>query len=302
MLGERAYLVQNHFLAGTLRVFETTDPVYPLEIPNSASDTRDPRYTVAYRPVDLVGEADSPLTGGRVVAVVTGPTAQSKPSNVWVLDVNDDEATRWIGAVSLTSSAVEGFVSRTFLRAGVLYAATFRKGIQVVDLGRAKDAFKAPGTPEYFQMSQAFLTDGRGYGQEDVVSIPVSSPFGGPARLNDIEAALTQTADGAQVLVAAPGDPGLTVVNPTTQSVLWNDKVTVERGVAGQKVVEATLRYGQAIALGNVAGQDLAVVVGTGTILQDTQSRPLLMVVSLYDPSHPVGLGYVLLDERRSAT
>ena len=299
VLGERAYLVQNHFYAGTLRVFETADPVTPLEIPNSEADSRDPRYTVSYRPVDLVGETDSPLTGGRVVAVVTGPTAQSKPSNVWLLDVNDDAATQWIGAVSLTSSAQEGFVSRSFLRAGVLYAATFRKGIQVVDLGRVKDAFKPVETDAtgHFQMRQAFLTDGQGYGQENVVGIPVSSPFGGPARLNDIEAALTQTADGAQVLVAAPGDPGLTVVNPNTQSVLWNDKVTVEREVAGQKVVEATLRYGQAIALGTVAGQDLAVVVGSGTIQQETQSRPLLMVVSLYDPQNPVGLGYVLLDD-----
>jgi hypothetical protein len=99
------------------------------------------------------------------------------------------------------------------------------------------------------------------------------------------------------MLVAAVGDPGLTVVNPGTQSVLWNDKVTYERDEAGHKVVEATLRYGQAIALGNVAGQDLAVVVGSGTIEQETQSRPLLMVVSLFDPSNPIGLGYVLLED-----
>jgi hypothetical protein len=297
VLGERAYLVQNYFYGGTLRVFETTDPVTPLEIPNGPSDSRDPRFTVSYRPVDLVGESDSPLTGGRVVAVATGPTAQSKPSNVWLLDVNDDAQTQWIGAVSLTSSAADGFISRTFLRAGVLYSATFRKGIQVVDLGAVKDAFKAPGTAEYFSMSQEFLTDGRGYGQENVVNIPVSSPFGGPAHLYDIEAALVQTTEGAQVLVAAAGDPGLTVANPATQSVFWNDEVTYERDEGGQKVVEATLRYGQAIAMGNVGGQDLAVVVGTGTILQETQSRPLLMVVRLYDPSHPVGLGYVQLDD-----
>lgn len=297
VLGERAYLVQNHFYSGTLRVFETTDPVTPLEIPNSDADSRDPRFVVSYRPVDVVGESDSPLTGGRVVAVVTGPTAQSKPSNVWLLDVNDDAETKWIGAVSLTNSAGDGFVNRSFLRAGVLYAATFRKGIQVVDLGQVKDAFKAPGTAAFFTMSQAFLTDGRGFGQENVINIPVSSPFGGPARLNDIEAALVQTTDGAQLLVAAPGDPGLTVVNPATQSVLWNDAVTVVRDDGGQPVVEATLRSGQAIAIGNVAGQDLAVVVGSGTILQEAQSRPLLVVVSLFDPQNPVGLGYVLLDD-----
>ncbi len=41
---------------------------------------------------------------------------------------------------------------------------------------------------------------------------------------------------GAQVLVTAPGDPGLTIVNPATQSVLWNDRVTYEREVDGQFV------------------------------------------------------------------
>jgi hypothetical protein len=298
VLGERAYLVQNHFSWGTLRVFETLDPVKPLEIPNGPGDTRNPRYVVSYRPVDLVGEADSPLTeGGRVVAVVTSSTGQSKPSNVWVLDTSDDAQTRWIGAVSLTNSAVDGFVFRTYLRAGVLYSATFRKGIQVVDLGQVKDAFKAPGTPGYFPMMQSFLTDGRGYGQENVVSIPVSSPFGGPARLNDIEAALTQTTSGAQVLVAAVGDTGLTVVNPAMQSVLWNDKVTYQRQVGEQKVVEATLQYGQALALGNVGGQDLAVLVGTGLIVSEGQTRPLLMVVSLHNPQAPVALGYVKLQD-----
>jgi hypothetical protein len=297
ILGERAYLVQNYFHSGTLRVFETTDPVSPQEIPNGDSDSRDPRFTISYRPVDLVGESESPLTGGQVVAVATGPTAQSKPSNVWLLDVSDDRKTEWIGAVSLTKSAADGYINRTFLRAGVLYSATFRKGIQVVDLGKVKDAFKAPGTSEYYQMVQAFLTDGQGYGLENVIGIRVDSPFGGPARLNDIEAALVQTTGGAQVLVAAAGDPGLTVVNPASQSVLWNDKVKYERDEGGQKVVAATLRYGQAIALGNVAGRDLAVLVGTGTIEQDTQARPLLMVVGLTDPSHPMGLGYVKLDD-----
>ncbi len=297
ILGERAYLVENHFHSGTLRVFETTDPVNPQEIPNGPSDTRDPRYTVSYRPVDLVGESDSPITGGRIVAVATGPTAQSKPSNIWLLNVSDDSRTDWIGAVSLTKSAQDGFINRTFLRAGVLYSATYRKGIQVVDLGLVTQSFKAPGSSEYFPMVQEFLTDNRGYGLENVVNIPVDSPFGGPARLNDIEAALMQTREGALVLVGAAGDPGLTVVNPAAQSVLWNGAVKVERDEGGQKVTAATLRYGQAIAMGNVSGSDLVVLVGTGTIGQDTQAKPLLMVVKLEDPSHPVGLGYVQLDD-----
>src|SRR5262249_32500122 len=53
----------------------------------------------------------------------------------------------------------------------------------------------------------------------------------------------------------------------------------------------------QAIGMGNVAGQDVTVIVGSGTLLQETQTRPMLMVVSLFDPEHPKGLGYLLLDD-----
>jgi hypothetical protein len=299
VLGERAYLVHNFFSYGTLRVFETTDPVSPVEIPNGPGDLRDPRFGVAYRPVDIVGEDESPLTGGRVVVVATGPAAQSKPSNIWLLDVNDDSATRWIGAVSLTATAAEGFINRTFMRAGVLYSATQKKGIQVVDLGQVMDNFKPleRNAAEHFQMRSAFLTDGQGYGQENVVSIPVQSPFGGPARLSDLKAGLVQTTEGGLLVVAAAADHGLVVANPGTQAVLSSDKVTVERVVDGQTVVVATLLYGQAIGMGNVAGQDVTAIVGSGTILGQTNPQPMLMVVSLFDPEHPKGLGYLLLDD-----
>lgn len=49
--------------------------------------------------------------------------------------------------------------------------------------------------------------------------------------------------------------------------------------------------------MGNVGGQDVVVLVGSGTILQEAQLRPLLMVVSLFDPQNPVGLGYVPLED-----
>ena len=165
VLGERAYLVENHFYGGTLKAYEATDPIEPREIESA-------RYSVTYRPVDIVGEAESPLTGGRLVAVATGPPARSTPSNVWLLDVSNDAATQWIGAVSLTSSATDGFINRTFMRNGFLYAATYRKGIQAIDLGTVIDGFKAPGTDAFSQMSRALFTDGRGFSQENVLSIP----------------------------------------------------------------------------------------------------------------------------------
>ena len=290
VLGDRAYLVENHFYGGTLKAYEATDPIEPREIESA-------RYSVTYRPVDIVGEAESPLTGGRLVAVATGPPARSTPSNVWLLDVSNDAATQWIGAVSLTSSALDGFINRTFMRNGFLYAATYRKGIQAIDLGTVIDGFKAPGTDAFFQMSRALFTDGRGFGQENVVSIPVSGPPlpgceapgacpPSPARLEDLEAG--PLGPEGRVAVVATGDTGLTIADPGTLQVLSSGAVTVAAD-------SATLTNGRAIGLGKVAGYDIAVLAGWGTAQGEPQT--LVMVADISNPSAPVGLGWTILED-----
>ena len=231
------------------------------------------RYAITYRPVDIVGEAESPLTQGRLVAVATGPPARSTPSNVWLLDVSNDASTQWIGAVSLTSSATDGFINRTFMRNGFLYAATYGKGIQAIDLGTVIDGFKAPGTDAFFQMSQALFTDGRGFGQENVLSIPVDGPHG-PARLEDLEAGPV----GPEGRLARrrhrrhrphhrrPRDAPGPLERPGHRRSRRRDTHRRPRHRPGK-----------------IDGYDIAVVAGSGTVLGEPQT--LLMVVDISNPS-----------------
>ncbi len=278
VLNEQAYLVQNHFYSGTVRVFKTEDPVSPEEVP------QDPQGYVTGRPVDLAGE-DTTLV------VATGPPARSVPSNLYVFDVSQPNATNWVGVASLTNSATEGFVSRITVRNGIAYAATYKKGIQVVDLQSVRAGFKQCCDTEYFRMAQSLNTDGQGFGQENVTSIPVNGATGQPQRLEDLKAGDFVLDGQSQTLVVAVGDPGLVIVNPQTQQTVFKGPVEVIRTVNGQPQVIATLVWGQAVAIGRLSDRDVALVAGSGT------PGTMLMVVDLSNPRAPKGLGFVSLTE-----
>jgi hypothetical protein len=208
----------------------------------------------SYRPVDIAGEVDSPVGPSRLVAISTSSTGQSKPSNVWVLDVSDDATTEWIGAVSLTASAQEGYIVRTFIKSGVLYSASHKKGLQIADLTAVKNNFRHfEDDPQgHFEMRRDFHTNGRGYGSQDVVDVAISGPASGPARLEDVEAGLVRTAAAPEprLLVTLAGDSGLTVVDPGLRNVLSNEPVSV-KDVGGATL--ATIHGGQALAMGTLS-------------------------------------------------
>ncbi len=277
ILNEQAYLVENHFYGGTVRVFKTDDPVTPEEVP------QDPQGYVTGRPVDLAGE-DTTLV------VASGAPARSVPSNLYVFDVSQPKATNWVGVASLTNSATEGFVSRIAVKNGVAYAATYKKGIQVVDLQSVRAGFKACCDTEYFRMVQTLNTDGQGFGQENVISIPVDGPSG-PARLEDLKAGDFVLDGQSQTLVVAVGDPGLVIVNPQTQQTVYKGSVEVIRTVNNQPQVVAKLMWAQAVALGRLSDRDVAIVAGSGT------PGTMLIVVDLSNPRDPKGLGFVSLAE-----
>jgi hypothetical protein len=273
VLGSRAYLVENHFLNGTLRVFDVADPANPKEIETA-------RNSVVGRPVDIVGEEGT-------VVVATGPTARSVPSNLYVFDVTSSRITSWVGAVSLTNSAGDGFINRIAVRADRAYAATAKKGIQFVDLATVRDNFRPPGSAGYFEMARSLNTDGQGWGLEHVVTIPVKDAGGKTAMLWDLEAS-EYVVDGlSQTLVVAVGDAGLVVVNPQTQQVLFQGSVSTDDG--------ASFISGGAVTLGRVADRDVAIVAGIGSLAGELRS--LLMVVALDDPTSPRGLGALVLTD-----
>jgi hypothetical protein len=271
VLSSRAYLVQNHFLYGTLRVFDVADPANPKEIETA-------RNSVVGRPVDIAGEEGT-------IVVATGPPARSLPSNLQVFDVTSSLLTRWVGAVSLTNSAVDGFINRIAVRADRAYAATAKKGIQFVDLGRVRDNFHPPGSARYVEMARSLNTDGQGWGLQDVVTIPVKDASGKTAMLWDLDASEYVMEGISQTLVVAVGDTGLVVANPQTQQVLFQGTVTSDH---------ATFVSGGVVTLGRVGDRDVAIIAGTGN-MEGGAFRSLLMVVALDDPRSPVGLGAVAL-------
>ena len=279
LLGERAYVVQNNFFNGVLRAFNVSDPVNPLEIPSAQA-------VVTWRPVDLTGIEETALTEGRLVAVATSSTNQSKPSNVYLFDTSNDAATRWIGAVSLTTSAIEGFINRIAIKDGFVYAATAKKGIQVVDLAQAKALFEPPGSANYFRMVQSFNTDGQGFGQEAVVqAIPVKDASGRNQMLWDLKVGDFVVDSSPEPLVVATGEAPLVIVNPQTGATVSKPAINAQGG---------SLAWGQALALGTVESLPIAVVVGNGTT--PVGSAAVLAVVALTDPRAPETVSVIRLD------
>ncbi len=281
-LGDRGYLMD--ISAHLLRAFDLQDPVSPTEIESA-------QHYVPMTGRDIVGETPSPL-GDRVVAVTTVPMGFDAPTATWLYNVSEDSQSVQIGGVTLLNSNAEGYVYRTFMASGVLYAATYKQGILVVDLGGVVDHNIAEGTSEYSRMFWAMTRAGSGWSTGSVVSIPVDSPlYGGPARLQDVKAALLTNGNDSRVFAVATGDTGLTVADPGAQSLEFNGPAILKAdGGTGPEL--ARLTYGTALALTNIQERDLAVVAGSGLV--GGESRSLIMVVSLASARAPAGIGYVL--------
>jgi hypothetical protein len=277
VLGNRAYLVQNNFYNGILKAFDITSPITPVEIPSAQA-------YVTWRPVDLRGEEETSVSGGRLVVVGTGPTNQSKPSNIYLFDVSDDGKSRWIGATSLTNSAVDGFLVRMKLRSPFLYTATHRKGLQVVDLQASVAAFTGEND---FRMRLAFNSDGQGFGQEAVVqTIPVQDANGLPEYIPDLEVGDFLLDGQSQPLIVAVGrSSALIVADPQTGQVV--KKTALQKG-------PDALTQGWVVELGQLANRNVALIGGFGTI--GGQNRWGLAVVSLDDPRNPETLAIVAVD------
>jgi hypothetical protein len=277
VLGNRAYVVQNNFSNGILRAYDISNPVAPVEIPSAQA-------YVTWRPVDIVAEEESTISAGRLVVIATSTTNQSKPSNLYLFDVSSDGKSRWIGATSVTNSAVDGFINRIKLRSPYVYSATHRKGLQVVDLQQSAAVF--PGEFD-FRMRLAFNSDGQGFGQEAVVqTIPVEDPNNGlPEYITDLEVGDFVLDGQSQPLIVAVGrGSALIVANPQTGQLVT--QTSLQKG-------SDTLVQGWAVELGQLGNRQVALVGGFGTI--GGQNTFGLAIVSLDDPRNPVTLGMVAI-------
>ncbi len=279
IVGNKAFIVQGTFFNGLTSVWDVEDPALPKKL------TLGPGALVAPRPIDVAADPAGEVMAG--VAVTS--TSVPKPGSVIFVSGQNPAAPVVTGAVSVTSSGAEGFISRIAFHKGFVYAATFRKGIQVIDVARGQNVT----AQSIFQAQAAVNTDGRGFGQDAVVgTIPLpSTGTVRPYYLGDIAAADIQ----GQPLVAATGDLPLVLADPLTlqRRVAWlpNEKsIPVPDPDHPGQTVPAPIVSGSVIAVGRVGLWDLAVLVA---VVGGEVKTNRLIAIDVRNPSSPQLLGNV---------
>ncbi len=309
-VGDRVYLVEleSGGRTGELHAYDVSQPAFPSSLAVAP-------LPGGGRAVDLAAANDDGVEGatvlgqsGRIVAVATHTgNGIARPPNVLLFDASADDQGQitFLGAASLTGSAIEGYVDRVFLRTPYLYVSTFRKGIQVLDLARVKASLDEIGginSSGFWRMIRSLNTDGEGFGQDAVtLTIPIQTAAEPrhPGRLLDLKVGDYTLGGYRQPTVIATGMDALgtsaefafVVANPQTGQVVFKDTLTFAPGVR--------LTSGQALALANANGREIAVVVGKGDLMADGSpllGQDVLATVDLTeDAAHPVALGIVAL-------
>lgn len=310
VLGQRAYFGKyvNTSISG-LGIVDISDPSHPVEVPNSA--------LFIGRAIDAAGVEMSPVTRGPLAAVAAGVGALPLPSNVWIYDVSNPDVPNRVAAVSATTSAgQDGTLLRIAMKGGSIYASTFPKGIQVIDVQQAVDDYR-----DRIDFGHAITTEGQGFATDAVVNtIPLTMSQGRVATMYDLKAGDFATAPPdpnnptasvpTETLVVATGRLPLVVVNPLQagpNAVLYPSLDGTGLSAAPFQSADGRFRLelGHALALGSLQRTDaagsssslpVALVVGTGSA-NGASGTWLLAVVDLTDPRHPAPLGFLALPE-----
>jgi len=304
----RIVVMQNHAYVTTpagsvmsqVKEYDVSDPVHPQ--PNTAAGAT---FFLLGRAQDLAGEETFPGTNG-LLAVATGVGMLPLPSNIFFFDVSDPNNIKRVGAASVTGSAAqEGAILRMAMKDTFAYTATFRKGIQVVDIQQAMSEYQQVITTNPIQFGTQVTTDGEGFARDAVVStIPVMTTAYGPtpvpAALYGIAAGDLPLDQQTQTIVVASGIESLVVADPVGGQLLA--QTTQLQSPNG------TMKQGFRIALGNLsvpcptsvltnpANCNVAAVVG-----RDPAFQPILMVVDLNNPRNPIPVGALSLTQNDSA-
>jgi hypothetical protein len=298
IVGDRAYVAQNEGPRTRVRLFDVSDPVQPVEIvgPDNPSYAlhRPPPVQLIGTPADLAAEDDSPVTGGRLLAVATNPfSSPYHPANIRLYDVADDQTWHWIGAVTLGKEPQDGLIKRLVLRGTRLYAlvAGQGKGLQVIDLPAARDLFTAKTGGEegfaFYDLQQSIGLQGRGFGESSIVQTVFLETGAGLNSLMHDLAVLDLTVDGiTQPIVPVTGRNPIAIVNPQTGQVLYNGAL---RNAAGTPVAS----WGYAIEAGFLNGTPVALVAAVPP--GGVASSHVFVVVDLTNPADPRALGTLTL-------
>jgi hypothetical protein len=274
VFGQKAYVLKHQISGyvwnGLINRYDISDPSGPKDEGVQAS--------LQGRPSHLVGEEAS-------VAAVAGTSFKPLPSTAHLYGITGDGGLEENALISFANGGSEGNVERLVLKGAKLYAATFRKGLQVADLVQARQAYVPCCSADYFRMVAASSTDGQGFGGEVVSTIPV--PSSSATGLTWFTG-LAVTA-GGDPLILATGDFGLAVAQEVG-GLKWKGQPAFTGGA--QTLISA---YGLAVAAGLDGSASLAYVV---TSAQDG-GNAILFVVNVQNPASPVVLGATRLKAPR---
>ena len=315
IIGQTAYAGEmlNSVISG-LGMFNISDPSNPADLGLGAD--------FVGRAIDIAGVAQSPVTGGGLVAISAGMAMDNQiPGNVWLYDVSSPTKPTRVGAISVSSDVTAGIALRLFMKEQYLYASTFMQGLQVIDLGQAIAEYQQ--TP-LGQFGAAVTTAGDGFAMDTIVNtiqLPLTSGGGGMATMFDLKADdFSVSGGGTQTLLVATGQLPFVMADPFgsgSSAVLYPASANGSFSINPVQPLLMTspdgktnslLCYGHAVALGtipvtddsgNSTSEHIAVVVGNGgvgpassaTSCAAVTSGAVLAVVNVsetYDPGQPL--------------
>lgn len=290
IIGNRAFLGEriNVSLAG-LGSVDITDPTNPIDKGISAS--------FIGTAMDAAGQATSPVTGGPLVAIASAQPGIETiiPSNVWIYDVTNPDSPVRVAAVSATTSTTQdGELLRIFMKDQFLYASTFLKGLQVIDLQAAVSEYQSVFATNPTQFGQAITTEGNGFATDTVINtVPLFAknyqdtppvpdyqaimydlkaadyvtalpPAGSPAGTPGTTQTLMVATGRLPLVIADPQQTGSTaVLYPPAVGVASNGLPSLDPSPLNFQVQNPdgststyTLQNGRALALGTISSTD----------------------------------------------
>ena len=248
------HLMSSSTWRGLLIGYDATDPSNLTELSSK---------TIENRVIDIAGE-------GSEVVVANGTNHKSRPGALLVYDIADPENPQWVGAATLSTGATDGTPSRIAVRNGKVYAATFKKGIQIATLEGLKTNFSAG------LASAAIAFEGKSYNQLAVTTIDLPTP-GSAAMpwMRDISAVQIDS----DTIIAVATSFGLALVSEGASAPLF-------RGHLPKNSPTTTFIYAaEATILDNRPVVIVAAMTG------GTTPRTVLMVVDISIPGNPIVLG-----------
>ena len=309
---DRAYVAKMSNIAlSFVWQYDVSDPSSPKPI--QASD----QGAIEGRADDVEGQDSNPVAGGNtLIAVSEAPYPPSagggfQNSNVYIYKGTSaatpggSDSLTLLGAASLTQGPTDGVVASITVNGTQLYAATWRKGIQIVDLNQIVTDFGNaggyippspdgawPATHIYGLLNE----EGQGFGQDAVIgTIPVGQTgHEYCTELNNIKSG-TYTMPGGTSSTLAVATGLVLVPSPTNDCATAKASFVVADVNAISVVAESLLQSptgdvltrGQALSLGQIqtatGSLNIAAVVGTGTGAAST----LLFVVDMTNPASP---------------